>query len=106
MPIEIVQKEKTKPKTCNQHKVLVPLRVAEHRCEARDDQFKKYVADTAGIGNICFVMPGLWSDCAAVFNCTTGKVVESKYLDCVLFVRAYDVQSIILTNDNEPAPVT
>jgi hypothetical protein len=106
MPIEIIQKRKTTPMMCSQHKQLVPLRVVEHRCGSRDDQFKKYVEETAGIGSICFVMPGLRTDHAAVFNCTTGKIIDSKYLDSVLFVRAYDVQSIILTNDNEPAPVT
>lgn len=106
MPIEIIEKPKTKPQHINQHKMLVPLRVAEIlaiRCH--NDARREAMVNAVFVKNICMGLPDQHGGVSGVFNCTFGAMIERDYLEYITFTRAYDVAQIILTNDNEPAPV-
>lgn len=108
MPIQIVTKQKTEPQCPQQHKSLVPLRVTT----VRDDRLRPYdkehgIAKHVEVGDVIVVLPDKYSHAQDLFNCTKQNMIDRKYWDngAILCLRAYDVAQIILTNDNEPAPV-
>ena len=101
MPIHLVMKEKTKPKYPGSHESLVPLRVASVA-----DLDKPYgpTSEVISVGDIIFVICNYWGS-PTIVNVTRGRTVDAKWNEKISCVRAYDVQQIILTNDDTPAPV-
>lgn len=98
MPIQIIEKQKTEPRTVQGHKSLVPLRVVKFRGVHKEE------LHDCKVGEILVCIPRCGGG-EEVLNATTGKIMNRMRLDDVLCVRAYDVQSIVVCNDNEPAPV-
>lgn len=99
MPIEIITKQKTEPQPVRCHKQGVPLRVASFRTLESD--YKKYDCE---VGDILVWFPNGWGG-IGVLNATKQRWMDTKHADDVFLLRAYDIRSIVLTNDDEPAPV-
>lgn len=106
MPLEIVEKPKTEPEAITQHKSLVPLRVVACDRSRIYDAGEQTDMDLFGVevGDVAFSIPGQWGTGTYV-NATKSRTIHTKHLDKVTFVRAYSIARIVLTNDNEPAPV-
>lgn len=108
MPIEIRKKEVTKPTTVTHHKNLVPLRVVSFGSKRYSTSVvEKTDLDEFGceIGDILFTVPTGWGQ-TIVVNATRGRsLTHADNYDKIFVVRAYEISQIILTNDNDPAPV-
>jgi hypothetical protein len=104
MPIQVVAKPKTRPEYIVSHPMLVPLRVADHKASyaCTDDRSKRYAED-APIGSLCFGVPSHVS--VAIFSLSAGRLLDPEANDHIVFVRAYDVEQIVIFNDDSPAPV-
>ena len=106
MPVSIIVKRKTEPQDITQHSSLVPLRVVEIRQDRLRSVDREKYSESISVGDVCVILPGAYSSCGT-FNCTKGRMLDNRWLEngCSLFLRAYDVQQIVLTNDDTPAPV-
>lgn len=110
MPIDIVLKPKTKPMHPGAHPSLVPLRVVSfHDMKPTGFEGDKQVEVThyayydCDIDDILFTIYDGGATC--IVNATKKRVMNRRRADQVGCVRAYDVQQIVLTNDDTPAPV-
>jgi len=107
VPIQIVEKEKTKPTCPNRHKDLVPLRVVTVRFgsgwDEKDARWER-LQQLVEIGDIIFV-GGVYYGELVIFNCTKQRPIDTRWNENILCVRAYDIAQIVLCNDSEPAPV-
>jgi hypothetical protein len=109
MAVQIITKPKTKAEPPSKHKACVPLRVVEIRkdrlraSDTEGDDYLKYI----GVGDIIVILPSILR-CESVFNCTKQSMLDHRYYEngAVLCLRAYDIAEIVLTNDDEPAPVS
>jgi len=108
MAIELIKKRKTEPQCPQQHKAFVPLRVFEIRTDRlRDFDQKHGICKYVELGDIVVWMPSQQTGCFALLNCTKQTLIESRLFDngAVRCLRAYDVQQVIISNDDEPAPI-
>lgn len=106
MPIEVVNKEETKPTNPYRHRALVPLRVMCVNVNAMTspawrEGIEKYVM----VDDILFVVPDHYNSQQRLFNCRVGSLVPPQVIEAISVVRAYHVKQIVLHNDEEPAPV-
>ena len=104
MPIQIIEKRKTQPQCPQAHKCLVPLTVTglERVPDNRLDSLAKQVE----AGDIIMLMPSAWMRVEGIFNCTKGVMIDRQLNEAIRCVRAYHIESVILANDDEPAPIT
>lgn len=108
MPITIIKKKVTEPSRYTAHKSMVPLRCVkvDRSGDWKEEDKSRSNRDALGveIGDICFSLDGHCYG-EVLFNVTTGRLIWQAVKDRALYVRACEIQSIILTNDDEPAPV-
>lgn len=101
MPVEIIQKQKTEPEHINRHPSYVPLKFVRYHRDVNSmhaEEAKQHEA-----GDVMVIIGQNYA--TVVFNATKNIIVKSNLLDSMLYVRAYDVKQIIITNDDSPAPV-
>lgn len=99
MPLAIIKKPVTTPKCPNQHFAWVPLRITSIRGLGDTHGPSK---ESVEVGDIIFTS-GDYS--TTIINATKSRVVDSRWNERILCVRAYEIAQIVLTNDNEPAPI-
>ncbi len=100
MPLNIIPKPKTQPTSVDKHPAFIPLRVINL---STYDQEK--TAEQVSVGDIVISFPSKWNNVAETLNVTKQIMIDRTYQSKFFVVRAYDIAQIIVTNDNEPAPV-
>ncbi len=100
MPVEIIAKKKTEPQCPSQHTALVPLRVVDIVKAPQGLEITREVEAY----DIIFVLPG-YHRCIELFNCTRGHTIDRRFNEYLRCIRAYDIRQVVLSNDDEPAPV-
>lgn len=104
MSIHMVEKQKSVPESYHKHRALVPLRFVEAGSSLGESKARD-LASFVSPGDICVIFPGCYSGSDVILNCTTGKSIPGEFRDYLKFLRAYNIASIYIANDNEPAPV-
>lgn len=105
MPVEIVKKRRTEPLPPSNHKHLVPLRVVEILVERIPEGCRSSLDKQVQLSDIVVALPSCHGGCEAILNATRGVTIDRRVDEGLRCLRAYDVASIILTNDDEPSPV-
>jgi hypothetical protein len=104
MPLEVIKKPKTQSQPAAYMPVLVPLRVADILPTANEARAKG-LAEMVQVGDLVFVIKDRQVYCNRVVLCKTGELLESWCNDLLYMVNAYDVKTIVVSNDDTPAPV-
>lgn len=104
MPLEIINKPKTKPDHISHLPVLTPLKVWQI-LPCSNSAREQWIQENIQIGDLVVGIKDAHTYNVRMLLCKTGMLLEPSIVDFLLLVHAYEVQAIYICSDNTPAPV-